>query len=190
MNFHYFDHATTSRPKAPGVIEATLEFYKSICASPSRSGHKLGLAANEVLYKARQAACQYFNARSPSHIVFTSGATESLNLVIRSIVRPETEVVTSSFDHNSVIRPLARLHEAGVIVRRVNAGSDLAEFAERFVKCFNDRTSLAVVTQACNIDGTIVPIKEIVLRAKKMGIPVLIDGAQSVGWLASDQLCS
>lgn len=189
MNIHYFDHATTSRPKAPGVIEATIEFYKNICVSPARSGHRLGFEANEVLAQAREAACKYFKARSPSHIIFTGGATEALNLVIRSILKPEAEVVCSTFDHNSVIRPIARLREKGVIVRTVKASSDLAEFVERFVGCYSDRTGLAVVTQACNVDGTVLPIKKIVSRAREMGIPVLVDGAQSVGWLDSDQLC-
>ncbi|MBN1995927.1 aminotransferase class V-fold PLP-dependent enzyme [candidate division KSB1 bacterium] len=189
MNIHYFDHATTSRPKAPGVVEATLEFYNNICASPSRSDHRLGHAANDVVAKAREVACKYFKARSPSHIVFTSGATEALNLVIRSILKPETEVVASSFDHNSVIRPIVKLREAGVIARTVRARSGLADFVERFVECFNDRTKLAVVTHASNVDGTVVPTKEIVRRANDMKIPVLVDGAQSAGWLCPEMLC-
>jgi selenocysteine lyase/cysteine desulfurase len=189
MNIHYFDHATTSSPKVSGVLEATIEFYRDICASPSRSGHRMGVAANGVLAKAREVACEYFKARSPNHIVFTSGATESLNLVIRSVLNRNDEVVASSFDHNSVIRPIARLSEAGVIARTVKAGSDLPDFIERFVGCFNDRTRLAVVTQASNIDGSVIPAHEIVTRAKERGIPVLVDGAQSVGWLPREQLC-
>lgn len=189
MNIHYFDHATTSRPKAPGVAEAAVEFYRDICASPSRSGHRLGESANSVLSKAREVACEYFQARSPRHIVFTGGATEALNLVIRSILRRDDEVVASSFDHNAVIRPIARLRKAGVIVRTVRAGSNLPDFVERFVGCFNDQTRLAIVTQASNVDGTVVPIQEIVTRAKERGIPVLVDGAQSVGWLGREKLC-
>ena len=189
MNIHYFDHATTSRPKAPGVAETTIEFYQDICASPSRSGHRFGVAANGVLAKAREVACEYFKARSPSHIVFTGGATEALNLVIRSILNRNNEVVVSSFDHNSVIRPIARLREAGVIVRTVKAGLNLPDFVEHFVGCFNDQTRLAIVTQASNVDGSVVPTQEIVTRAKERGIPVLVDGAQSVGWLDREKLC-
>lgn len=166
-----------------------MEFYQDICASPSRSGHRLGVAANGVLSRAREIACEYFKARSPSHIVFTSGATEALNLVIRSLLKPADEVVTSSFDHNAVIRPVARLREAGVTVRMVQARSNLPDFIERFVGCFNDRTRLAIVTQASNVDGTVVPTREIVRHAKEKGIPVLVDGAQSVGWLHRDELC-
>ena len=189
MNIHNFDHATTSRPKAPGVAEATADFYRDICASPSRSSHRLGGAANHLLTTAREMACDYFGARSSSHIVFTSGATESLNLVIRSILRQGDEVVASSFDHNSVIRPLMRLSEVGVTARIVAAGSCLSDFAERFVACFNNKTKLAIVTQASNVDGTVLPVAEIAARAREMGIPVLIDGAQSVGWLNREHLC-
>ncbi len=188
-NIHYFDHAMTSRPKAPGVVEAMTEFYQDICVSPSRSGHRLGDAANYVLVKARKMACEYFGARSPNHIVFTSGATESLNLVICSILKQGDEVITSSFDHNSVIRPIARLGEAGVIVKTITAGASKSDFAERFISSFNDRVKLAIVTQASNVDGTILPVSEITAHARAIGIPVLIDGAQSVGWLSREHLC-
>ncbi len=188
-DIHYFDHATTSRPKAPGVAAATADFYRDICASPSRSGHRLGAAANNVVTTARAAACEYFCARSPGHIVFTSGATAGLNLVIRSLLRPGDEVVLSSLDHNSVIRPAARLREVGVIVTTVSGGQDLPDFINRFVSSFSRRTRLAVVTQASNVDGTVLPAREIAVRAQERGIPVLIDGAQSVGWLPREQLC-
>lgn len=187
-DIHYFDHAMTSRPKAPGVIEAMTEFYRDICVSPSRSGHRLGEAANHILAQARETACEYFGARSPNHIVFTSGATESLNLVIYSILKQGDEVVTSSFDHNSVIRPIARLRETGVIVRTITASSNTSDFVDRFVASFNDRVKLAILTQASNVDGTGLPVSKITTHAKERGIPVLVDGAQSVGWLSQDHL--
>jgi selenocysteine lyase/cysteine desulfurase len=189
--FHYFDHATTSRPKAPGVIDATMAFYQNICASPSRTGHQLGTSANKILIQAREIACEYFGARSPNHIVFTGGATESLNIVIRSVLKKGHEVVISSLAHNAVIRPLARLEESGITVRviSVGIGANFSNFAERFVECFNTRTTLAVLTQASNVDGTVLPIAEITARAKEMGIPVLVDAAQSSGWLSREDLC-
>lgn len=188
MNIHYFDHATTSRPKAPGVGELTAKFYRELCASPTRSSHRLGKAANRVVARARELACEYFFARSPHHIVFTSGATESLNLVMRSILLPGDEVVASSFDHNSVIRPLARLQETGVIVKTVLANSCLTHFVERFKACLTAQTKLVILTQASNVDGTVLPVSEIAAHARDRGIPVLVDGAQSVGWLKREQL--
>ena len=170
------------------MVEAMTEFYQDICVSPSRSSHRLGDEASHVLAKARKAACKYFGARSPNHIVFTSGATESLNLVIYSLLKPGDEVVTSSFDHNSVIRPIARLREAGVIVKVIKAGSSLSDFIERFISAFNPRVKLAIVTQTSNVDGTGLLVSEITTHAKAMGIPVLVDGAQSVGWLSQDHL--
>lgn len=78
-----------------------------------------------MLAKSREVICEYFGAKSPSRIVFTGGATEALNLVIRSILKRGNEVVASSFNHNSMIRPIARLGEIEVIARTVRAGSDL-----------------------------------------------------------------
>jgi len=188
MNIHYFDHATTSRPKAPGVGEATKSFYQDLCASPSRSSHRLGRDASKMVLNARELACEYFGAPSPHHVVFTSGATESLNLAIHSVLEPGDEVVASSFDHNAVIRPLARLKQKGVIVKTVFANSCLPEFVENFKASLTTQTKLAILTQASNVDGTVLPVNEIAEYANTKDILVLVDGSQSVGWLSRNQL--
>ena len=180
---HYFDHATTAWPKAPGVAEAISAFYCGTGVAPARSGHRLGRAADKLLSDARRAAGQYFHARSASHVIFTSGATESLNLVLRSVVRPGDAVVVSTFDHNAVARPVARLALAGARVTTVRGRGSLRAFATAFMGAIEPSTKLAVLTQACNVDGTVLPIAEIARHARRLGVPVLIDGAQSSGWL-------
>lgn len=97
MSIHYFDHGTTSKPKASGVPEATEKFYREICASPSRSGLRLGSPTTGVLSIAWEIECGYFQARSPNHIVFISEATEALNLVIRSELRQGDEMDAGTF---------------------------------------------------------------------------------------------
>ena len=186
---HYFDHATTSIPKAPGIAQACFDYYHEVCASPSRSGHKFGIIADSILARARVEACEFFHARSPNHIVFTSGATESLNLVLHSMLEPGDQVVATSFDHNATIRPINKLSRAGVQVKRISCGHSLLEFVTELKSAVNTQTKLMVITQASNVDGTVLPVGDIVRHAHRLGVPVLVDGAQSAGWLDRQSLC-
>ncbi len=112
----YLDNAATSWPKPPGVLEAMARFLTEVGANPGRSGHRLSVEAGRIVYAAREAVAELFHAPDPLRVVFGMNATEGINLALRGLLRPGDHVVTSSMEHNSVMRPLRALEREGVEV--------------------------------------------------------------------------
>ena len=110
----YLDNAATSWPKPPGVADAMTHYLAGIGASPGRSAHRLAIEAARVVYGAREAVAELFHAPDPLRIVFGANVTEALNLALNGLLRPGDHVITSSMEHNSVMRPLRALARAGV----------------------------------------------------------------------------
>src|SRR4030043_1622595 len=107
----YLDNAATSWPKPPQVKEAMNRFMEEVGANPGRSGHLLSIEAARILYEAREALATLFHVKDPLRIVFTLNATESINLALKGILNPKDHVITSSMEHNSVMRPLRDLEQ-------------------------------------------------------------------------------
>ncbi|HOQ13369.1 MAG TPA: aminotransferase class V-fold PLP-dependent enzyme, partial [Spirochaetota bacterium] len=102
----YFDNAATSWPKPDSVIEAMIHFNENIGSNPGRSGHSRSVEAGQVLFAAREAAARLFGIKDPLRIILTANVTHSLNIVIRGLLKEGDHVITSSMEHNSVMRPL------------------------------------------------------------------------------------
>ena len=111
----YFDNAATSWPKPPQVQIAMVEFLARVGGSPGRSGHRMSIAASRLIGDARDALAQLFNVADPSRIAFTKNSTEALNIAILGWLQPGDHVITTSVEHNSVMRPLRFLEEQGRI---------------------------------------------------------------------------
>lgn len=109
----YFDNAATSWPKPPVVAQAVLHFMNEIGANPGRSGHRLSVNAARVIYDARQAVAGFFNAPDPLRVAFGHNITEALNVALRGLLVSGDHVITSSMEHNSVMRPLRFLESQG-----------------------------------------------------------------------------
>ena len=107
----YLDNAATSWPKPEAVYQAMDSLMRNTGASPGRSGHLMSLTAARIVHETREALCEFFGISDPSHMVFTANATESLNLAIKGLLRLGDHVVTSSMEHNSVMRPLRALEK-------------------------------------------------------------------------------
>ena len=121
----YLDNAATSRRKPECVYEAMDRFMREVGASPGRSVHRLGIRASRLVADAREKMAGLLGAEDSSHIVFTLNCTEALNLAIKGILRPGDHVVTSSMEHNSVMRPLsAMMQERGITLTRARAHTD------------------------------------------------------------------
>lgn len=183
----YFDNAATSHPKPESVYRAVDHFLREVGASPGRSGHRLGLSAGRVVLEARERLARLFNVGDSSRIILTVNCTEALNLAIKGLLRPGDHVVTSSVEHNSVMRPLRRLQAEGVIALSVVACSgegwlDPADVKEHL----KPTTRLVVLTHASNVVGTIQPVEEIGSLTRARGIRFLVDAAQSAGALPID----
>lgn len=178
----YLDNAATSFPKAPGVAEAVERCIRSIPGSPGRASHRYAVAAAEILYDARERLAAFFGIGQPERLAFCKNATEAINLALRGFVKPGMLVVTSPFEHNSVMRPLRRL-EAGLAARvKVFASTpggspDYPSLQE----LLDQGPGLLVMTAASNVTGACLPVAAIAARARAAGVPVLVDASQLVG---------
>lgn len=177
----YLDHAATSFPKPERVREAVVEHFEKYAASPGRSGHSLSLAASRSLFDARETIAAFFQVDDSRKVIFTRNVTESLNLAIHGMVREGDHVVTTSMEHNSVMRPLRDLEARGIIGLTVVASSregfpDVKGLA-RAVKSTSPR--LLVVNHASNVTGTLADLGQII--GIKGSAYLLVDGAQTAG---------
>lgn len=183
---YYFDNAATSFPKPQEVYDKMMEAMTEYGANPGRSGHKLALTSSRGIYSTRQSISKLFGIEDALDIAFTFNCTESLNIGIKGLLKPGDHVITTSMEHNSVLRPIKELEKIGVehtIVWADNKGRINASQIETAVK---KNTALIVMTHASNLLGTIMPIREIGAAARKRGIPFMVDGAQSAGVLDID----
>ena len=175
----YFDSAATSFQKPPEVAAAMQSALRT-CASASRGGHRLALAANEALYDCRALAGELFEAE-PEQVVFTMNATHGLNIAIASLVPQGAEVVISAFEHNAVVRPL---YARGA--RLLRAGSALfspEEFLESFEEKLRRRPAAAVCTHVSNVFGYVLPIERVARLCRRYGVKLIVDASQSAGTL-------
>ncbi len=186
----YFDNAASTQ-KPSQVIDAIRQYYEHDNCNIHRGVHYLSVKATEAYEEARKEIRQFINAKSTHEIIFTKGATESLNLVASSFgkryVHSGDEVITTIMEHHSNFVPWqqmclergARMHVVGI-----NEKGELD--LEELKSLLSEKTRLVALTHVSNVLGTINPVKEIVELAHKYGVPVLIDGAQGVSHLPVD----
>src|SRR5919201_4897942 len=110
----YLDNAATSWPKPPAVRAALDEYFSDAGGNPGRSGHRMSIAAARLVESSREALAELFNAEDPSRIVFTQNATHAINIALYGLLRSGDHVVTTSMEHNSVMRPLRHLETSGI----------------------------------------------------------------------------
>jgi len=177
----YFDNAATSWPKPPGVAEAMVHFLNHVGANPGRSAHRLAVDSGRIVYNAREAVAELFNAPDPLRVVFGSNATEALNLALRGLLRPGDHVITSSMEHNSVMRPLRALERQGVEVTVVRCSSEGFLHPPDVESAIRPNTKLIVLNHASNVVGTILPIAEVGGIARRYNLLLLVDAAQTAG---------
>ena len=186
----YLDNgATTQKPIC--VLDAMQEEYLNVNANVHRGVHWMSQQATDLHEAARETVRKFINARSTTEIVFTRGTTESLNLVASSFVegcmKEGDEVIVSTMEHHSNIVPWQLQEQRKGIVLKVIPMTDEGELLlEEYEKLFTERTKLVSVTQVSNVLGTVNPVKEMIRIAHEHGVPVVVDGAQSVPHFAVD----
>ena len=186
----YLDNgATTQKPLC--VLDAMQEEYLNVNANVHRGVHWMSQQATDLHEAARETVRKFINARSTTEIVFTRGTTESLNLVASSFVegcmKEGDEVIVSTMEHHSNIVPWQLQEQRKGIVLKVIPMTDEGELLlEEYEKLFTERTKLVSVTQVSNVLGTINPVREMIRIAHEHGVPVVVDGAQSVPHFAVD----
>jgi len=180
----YLDNAaTTQKPRS--VIEAVRSFYERDCANVHRGVHLLSQRATVAYENARTAVKTHIGAADSREIVFTRGTTEAINLVASSFVGPELsagdEILISAMEHHSNIVPwqlLCEKHHAKLVVIPITDSGEI--ILEEFERLLRDRTRILSLVHVSNALGTVNPVGTMIEMAHRRGVPVLLDGAQSV----------
>ncbi len=179
----YLDNAATSFPKTETVYRAVDAALRNFGASPGRGSHHLALAAGRIAFETREALAGFFGIADATRIVFTASATEAINFALFGLLQPGDRVVTSTMEHNSVTRPLRALQERGVTVVKVAADARGFVDPAGIRRACAEKTRMVVLSHCSNVTGTIQPIEEIGPWCRRAGILLLVDAAQSAGWL-------
>lgn len=186
----YLDNgATTQKPRQ--VVEAMVDEYYNVNANVHRGVHFLSQQATDLHEASREVVRAFINAHSTSEIIFTRGTTESINLLAFSLgeamVKEGDEVVVSAMEHHSNIVPWQMMCERKGALLRVIPMTDEGELQlDTLEGLLTEQTRIVCCTQVSNVLGTVNPVKEVVRMAHEKGIPVLVDGAQSVPHMPVD----
>lgn len=183
----YLDNAATSFPKPPTVVEAISNYLNHYGASPGRSAHSLSVRAAREVFETRQLVAGFFNLDNSERVIFTANATLGLNIAIKGILKKGDHVIISQMEHNSVYRPLRFLELAGAIELSV-AQCDDAGFLNlnHFMTLFKPNTRLVVLIHGSNVSGAVQPIGEAGLICKQNKAILLVDAAQTAGFMPID----
>lgn len=182
----YLDNAATSWPKPPAVVAAMADFLERAGGNPGRSGHRMSIEAARVVYDVRELVAALFHAPDPLRVIFTPNVTYALNLALRGLLRPGDHVVTSSMEHNAVMRPLRALERQGVRLSIIPCAADGTLDVAAAQRAITPGTRLVVINHASNVSGTILPVGEIAPLANQAGALFLVDAAQTAGVLPID----
>ena len=180
----YFDNgATTQKPEC--VINIINDIYRTYNANIHRGVHLLSDIASEEYENAREKVRSFINAEKKEEIIFTSGATASINTIAFSFgeryIGKDDEIIISGLEHHANIVPWQMLCERkGARLKVIPVNDDGEILFDEYLKLINRRTKLVAVTQVSNAIGTVLPVKEIIEAAHSMDVPVLIDGAQGI----------
>lgn len=177
----YFDNAATSWPKPPQVKEAMNRFMDEIGANPGRSGHVLSIEAAKIIFETREAIAQLFHMEDSSRVILTHNATEAINLALKGLLRPGDHVITSSMEHNSVMRPLRDLEKKGVKLTVIPCSENGELDPVKVKRAIRSLTKMVVLTHSSNVTGTLLPIKEVGEISRQHNLLFLVDAAQTAG---------
>jgi len=154
---------------------------QNVGANPGRSSHRLAIEASRILYDTRVTLAQLFGVADPLRIVFAANATEALNLALFGYLNPGDHVVTTSMEHNAVMRPLRYLQGLGVELTVVACSAQGALDPVDMEKAIRPNTVLIAMNHASNVVGTVLPVAELGALARRHGLLLLVDGAQTAG---------
>jgi cysteine desulfurase/selenocysteine lyase len=183
----YLDNGATSYPKPQEVYEFMDQFYRNFGVNPGRSGYDLCMEAGEIIEDTRKALTEFFNGTDSDRLCFSYNSTDALNLIVFGMLKPGDHAISTTIEHNSVLRPLHHQKIYG------NVEVDLIPFDSKgfvdpddFVKKIKNNTRLVIVNHASNVIGTVQPIAAIGAICRERGIPFAVDVSQSAGKIPID----
>jgi len=183
----YLDNAATTFPKPREVLERALDAYTRYGVNPGRSGYDLCVMAGDLVADTRKALTRFFNGADPNRLIFAANATDALNLVIQGVLAEGDHAVSTTLEHNSVIRPLNHMvRDRGVEVDFVAAEPGGRVDPRAIAKRLRPNTRLVVVNHGSNVIGTIQPVGEIGRICRERGVTFAVDTAQTAGVIPID----
>ncbi len=183
----YLDNAATSWPKPEAVYAAVDRYQREVGAAVGRGSYAEAIQAQQLVDAARRALACWIGAAQPRQVVFTFSATDSLNVAIHGALAGGGHVVTTAAEHNSVLRPLAALREAGhVQVTHVTCGASGVVDPNDIRRALRPTTRLVAIVHASNVTGAIQPVTDIGRLVREHGALFLVDAAQTAGELPID----
>lgn len=183
----YLDHAATSWPKPQQVLDAMYHCMQYDAANPGRGSHTMAVRASRVLFDTRKSLAKLFRINNPNDISFAMNTTGALNQAIKGFVKPGDHVIATAVEHNSVRRPLEYLKRTiGIEVTYVELDEAGRLQSKRVEEAITSSTTLIAATHSSNLLGSILPIAELGEIARRHGVKLLVDAAQSAGVLDID----
>lgn len=183
----YLDNSASSFYKPPCVVNAVKNALEFLSANPGRSGHPAAVKAAALVFAAREKCADFLGLKDSDGIIFTDNCSGALNLAVLGTLTNGGHVVTTAFEHNSVLRPLYELKSRGKVTLSVampdKNGVITADSIESLI---NEKTRLVIVNHVSNVTGAIAPVAEIGKICRKKDIIFLVDAAQSAGYLDID----
>ncbi|MBC3888155.1 aminotransferase class V-fold PLP-dependent enzyme [Acetobacterium paludosum] len=181
----YFDNASTSFPKAPGVGHAMAEYLDTRGCNVGRGNYKWGYEVAETVYKTRKKLCKLFQFNQGSdpskNVIFTSSVTEGLNLVIKGLLKPGDHVLVSSMEHNAVMRPLYFLEQQGIAISVMPCDIQGKLQLDKIEPLIQKNTKAIIMTHGSNVCGSVLPIEKVAEICGKHQLKFVVDSAQTAG---------
>lgn len=182
----YLDNAATTYPKPKSVYQNVMKAMTEYGANPGRGSHAMAIEGARVIYETRELMAQLFNLDDPMKVIFTFNATDGLNQAIKGVLNSGDHVITTTMEHNSVLRPVKGLEKYGVENTIVQCAADGSINVDDLESAVKSNTKLIITTHVSNLTGTIMPIEEIGQMCRRKNILYLVDGSQSAGVLDID----
>jgi cysteine desulfurase family protein len=182
----YADNSATSFPKAPGVSGAMKDFLDNTGLNVNRGGYADSYDVAMDILDTRQMLADMFNAESPRDVIFTPSVTYSLNMILQGFLKKGDHVITTSMEHNAVMRPLQALSKSGVGYDIFPCGKEGLLNAEDIIRFIKKETKAVVMTHASNVCGTIMPIEAVSEICREYKLKLIVDAAQTAGILNID----
>ena len=177
----YADYASTSFPKAPGVSDAMKAFLDYAPYNVNRGGYENAYGVAMDIIEARELVAALFHIKSPKQVIFTGGITMALNMLLKGALKKGDHVITTSLEHNAVMRPLYQLSKEGVDYSIIPCNTQGLVKAEDMVPLIRPSTKAVVMIHGSNVCGALLPLEEIGALCKSRGIKFIVDAAQTGG---------
>ncbi|KZL91581.1 aminotransferase class V-fold PLP-dependent enzyme [Clostridium magnum] len=182
----YLDNGATSYPKAPNVAEVITNYITNIGCNINRGTYEDAFQTERIVYETRELICSIFNFETAENVIFTKNITESLNVLIKGLLKPNDHVIVSSIEHNAVMRPLNSLCKRDINFSKIPCSNKGELYIEQLEKYIQPNTKAVIMTEASNVCGTILPLKEVGEFCKLKNLYFIVDTAQSAGFLDID----